>query len=183
MVIQMRNRNITIAIVLAIMLPLRPARADEPSREYQIKAAFIYNFVQFVEWPASAFESDTSAITIGVLGDNPFGDMLQRIVAGKTVRGRPLDVQYFSRLEDLGPCHVLFVNSYDQGLLAALHDKLKDKSVLTIGEDEQFLWTGGVIRFFSDDNKVRFEINPKAAERARLNISSKLLRLAKIFTN
>jgi hypothetical protein len=173
-----------LAMCIAGVVILMPAaKADEPSREYQIKAAFIYNFVQFVDWPSSAFESDTSVIAIGVLGANPFGDVLERTVAGKTVKGRSLVVHYFSRIDDVGQCQVLFVGSSDQGFLAALHDKLKDKSVLTIGEDEEFLWTGGVIRFFSDDNKIRFEINQKAAEQAQLKISSKLLRLAKIFTN
>lgn len=170
------------AIVLAILLLLQPVRADEPSREYQIKAAFIYNFIQFVEWPPAAFETDTSAISIDILGANPFGDMLERLAAGKTIKGRPLAVHYLSRVDDVGQCQVLFVNSSDQSLLSALHDKLKDKSVLTIGEDDRFLWTGGVIRFFSEDNKVRFEVNQQAAAEARLKISSKLLRLARIFT-
>jgi hypothetical protein len=161
---------------------MHPSRADEPSREYQIKAAFIYNFVQFVEWPASAFESDASPITIAILGSNPFGDELERVVQGKTVNGRSLAVRYFSRIEEVNQCQVLFVDSSDQSFLAALHDKLKDKNVLSIGEAEQFLWTGGVIRFYSEDNKVRFEVNQEAAEQARLKISSKLLRLSKIFT-
>ena len=78
-------------------------------------------------------------------------------------------------------CQVLFVNSSDESFLQALHEKLKDRSVLSIGESEQFPWTGGVIRFYDEDNKVRFEINQEAAEQARLKISSKLLQLAKIF--
>jgi YfiR/HmsC-like len=177
----MRGRKFRFVILFALLALVRPVRADEPSREYQIKAAFIYNFVQFVEWPASAFQSDSSPITIGILGDNPFGDVLEHVVQGKTVNGRSLVVRYFSRIEDAERCQVLFVNSADQGLLSALHDQLKDKSVLTIGEAEQFLWTGGVIRFYTEDNKVRFEINLEAAQQARLKISSKLLRLAKIF--
>lgn len=171
------------AICIAGMLTLMPAaRADEPSREYQIKAAFIYNFVQFVEWPQNAFASDSSPITIGVVGGNPFGDVLERAVAGKVIGGRSLAVQYFADARDLGPCQVLFVNSSDTGFMHAIHEKLKGKDVLSIGESDQFPWTGGIIRFYDEDNKVRFEINLDAATEAHLKISSKLLRLARIFT-
>ena len=179
---QMRSQKATIAIVFAVLALVLPARADEPSREYQIKAAFIYNFVQFIEWPSSAFQSDSSPITIGILGSNPFGDTLEHIVQGKVVNGRTLAVRYFSRIEDVNQCQVLFVDSSDQNFLKALNDQLKDKNVLSIGEAEQFLWTGGVIRFYEEDNRVRFEINLEAANLARLKISSKLLRLAKIFS-
>ncbi len=167
--------------MLAVTLMIRPVRADDSSREYQIKAAFIYNFIQFVEWPADAFQSDNTPITIGVLGTNPFGDALERAVGGKTIGGRSLRVVYFARVEDLGVCQILFVNASDPALLQATHDRIKDKSVLSIGECDQFPWSGGVIRFYDDDNKVRFEVNLEAAELARLKISSKLLRLAKIF--
>jgi hypothetical protein len=158
------------------------ARADEPSREYQVKAAFIYNFVQFVKWPKNAFSSDSDPITIGVVGGNPFGDALVRAVSGKVVGGRALVVRYFSDAHDLEACQVLFVNSSDEALMQAIHDKLKDKTMLSIGETDEFLSHGGIIRFYDQDNKVRFEINVDAAEAARLKISSKLLRLAKIFT-
>jgi hypothetical protein len=171
------------AICIASILTLLPtARADEPSREYQVKAAFIYNFVQFVEWPQTAFSSDSDPITIGVVGGNPFGDALERAVSGKVIGGRSLTVKYFADARDLGPCQVLFVNSSDADFMQAIHEKLKGKSVLSIGEPEQFPWTGGVIRFYEEDNRVRFEINLEAAEAARLKISSKLLRLAKIFS-
>jgi hypothetical protein len=176
----MRKKKVRFAIVFALLALVLPARADEPSRAYQVKAAFIYNFVQFVEWPASAFHSDSSPITIGILGDNLFGNALERAVQGKTVKGRSLAVRYFSRIDDLSPCQVLFVSSSDQNFLAALHDKLRDKNVLSIGESEQSIWAGGVIRFYDEDNKIRFEINLEAAGQARLKISSKLLRLAKI---
>ena len=180
--IQMRSQTTLLVIVFALLALVIPVRADEPSREYQIKAAFICNFVQFVDWPTSAFQSDSSPITIGILGGNPFGDVLEHVVQGKVVNGRALAVRYFSRIEDVNQCQVLFVNSSDQNFLKTLNDKLKQESVLSIGEAEQFLWTGGVIRFYEEDNKVRFEINLDAANLARLKISSKLLRLAKIFS-
>jgi hypothetical protein len=178
----MPSRKTISAMIVAVLVFVLPARADEPSREYQVKAAFIYNFVQFVDWPASAFAGDSSPITIGVLGANPFGDALDHVVEGKTAHGRTLAVRYFSRIEDLEKCQVLFVVSSDQNFLQTLHDKLKDQSVLTIGEADQFLPTGGIIRMSTEENKVRFEINVEAAEQAQLKISSKLLHLAKIYS-
>lgn len=178
----MRSREIISALIVPVLVLVLPARADEPSREYEVKAAFIYHFVQFVDWPASAFQSDTSPITIGVLGGNPFGDALEHAIEGKSVNGRSLAIRYFSRVEDVEKCQALFVNSSDPNVLETVQDKLKNQSVLTIGEADQFLSTGGIIRFYNEDNKVRFEINVAAAEHARLQISSKLLRLAKIFS-
>ena len=179
--IEIRSQRARIAIVFALLALALPARAEEPSREYQVKAAFIYNFVQFVEWPASAFQSDSSPITIGILGSNPFGDVLERIVEGKTIRGRPLAVRYWSTIEQVDQCQVIFVNSSDPAFLSELQAKLKGKNVLSIGEADQFLSNGGVIRLYDEDNKVRFEINVDAAEQQKLKLSSKLLRLAKIF--
>jgi hypothetical protein len=178
----MPSRKTIAAMIVAVLVFVLHARADEPSREYQVKAAFIYNFVQFVDWPASAFADDSSPLTIGVLGANPFGDALDHVVEGKTVNARTLAVRYFSRIEDVEKCQVLFVVSSDQNFLQRLHDKLKDQSVLTIGEADEFLPTGGIIRLYTEENKVRFEINVDAAEQAQLKISSKLLHLAKIYS-
>jgi hypothetical protein len=178
----MHSRKTIAAMIVAVLAITLPARADEPSREYQVKAAFIYNFVQFVDWPASAFADDSSPITVGVLGANPFGDALDHVADGKTAHGRTLAVRYFSRIEDVEKCQVLFVVSSDRDFLQTLHDKLKDQSVLTIGEADQFLQSGGIIRIYTEENKVRFEINVDAAEQAQLKISSKLLHLAKIFS-
>jgi hypothetical protein len=178
----MPSRKTIAAMIVAVLVFVLPARADEPSREYQVKAAFIYNFVQFVDWPASAVADDGSPFTIGVLGANPFGDALDRVVEGKTAHGHTLAVRYFSRIEDVEKCQALFVVSSDQDYLQTLHDKLKGQSVLTIGESDQFLPTGGIIRMYTEEHKVRFEINVDAAEQAELKISSKLLNLAKIFS-
>jgi hypothetical protein len=178
----MPSRKTIAAMIVAVLVFVLHARADEPSREYQVKAAFIYNFVQFVDWPASAFADDSSPLTIGVLGANPFGDALDHVVEGKTVNARTLAVRYFSRIEDVEKCQVLFVVSSDRDFLQTLHDKLKDQSVLTIGEADEFLPTGGIIRLYTEENKVRFEINVDAAEQAQLKISSKLLHLAKIYS-
>jgi hypothetical protein len=157
------------------------AFADGPSREYAVKAAFIFNFAQFVEWPADAFVDANSPIVIGIVGDDPFQGLLEKIVAGKFVGGRPFSIRHFSAGDDLQACHVLFVAPSESASTAEILRKVQGKCVLTIGETDQFPWAGGVIRFFLEDNKVHFEINQDAAESSRLKISSKLMKLARLF--
>jgi hypothetical protein len=146
--------------------------------EYEVKAAFVYNFAKFVEWPEAAFPGGSSPIVLCVVGEDPFGGILARTVVGKTVQGRALVVK---RLEGgtSFPCHVLFVSSSDSVFLASVLLKARGGSVLTIGEAEGFAQQGGMINFILSENKVRFEINRESAERAGLRISSKLLALAK----
>lgn len=169
-----------IAVAVVMAAAAAPARGA-PSREYQLKAAFLYNFVQFVEWPAAAFENEQSPYVIAVVGENPFDGAIEAAVNGKTINGRSLVVRYFPNVADLGPCHLLFVARSENGRLAELMEKLGGSAVLTVGESEQFPWAGGCIRFLNEDNKIRFEVNLEAAERARIRISAKLLKLAKIF--
>jgi len=155
--------------------------AGEVSREYQVKAAFLYNFVQFVDWPARAFASEQEPITIGIVGHDPFQGVLDQIVADKRVNGRELVVRRFQGAGDLGRCHLLFVGGAEAERAAAVIAKGRAMGALTVGEPEQFTRAGGVIRLFTEDNRVRFEVNLDAAEQAQLKISSKLLKLARIF--
>jgi len=181
----MRSRFSTIFIALCASLLMAtralPASSEGVDREYAVKAAFIYNFAQFVDWPADAFESEKAPIVIGILGTNPFDDSLEQAVQGKTVNGRAFKVEHFSTLDELRPCQILFVSSSQTPHLQELFEKLRGKPVLTIGESQEFPWAGGIIRFYLDESRVRFEVNPNAAETARLKISSKLLSLARIF--
>ncbi|HEV7301118.1 MAG TPA: YfiR family protein [Tepidisphaeraceae bacterium] len=166
-----------------LTVALRPGvlEAGEANREYALKAAFLYNFAQFVEWPAGAFESDTAPFVIGVYGDNPFQDALDRAVQGKTASGHPMVVHQFSTTAEVASAHMLFVSAAQGGALDELFAAIGDRPILTVGESNSFPWKGGVIRFYMEDGKVRFEINPEAAQRARLRISSKLMKLARIF--
>lgn len=169
-------------LTILILAMTTPVIGDETvSREYQVKAAMIFNFAQFVEWPADAFQSSDSPLVIAVVGTNPFGDVLERLVEGKTISGRAVGVKYFTSADRIGPCHVLFVPASLNRELSRIMRAIEGQPVLSIGETEEFPWAGGIIRFYTEDNKVRFEINPEAAERARLKISSKLLKLARIF--
>ena len=148
--------------------------------EYQIKAAFLYNFVKFIEWPASAFKGTHSDLYLCVLGDDPFGTALDRTISGKIVNGRTLAVKRSGRLQDLKDCHLMFLSSSERDRLTKILDVLAGSSVLTVGDTDQFALLGGMINLYVEESKVRFEINPHAAERSGLKISSKLLKLAKI---
>ena len=165
-------------VVLSLMLL---CGADAPSREYKVKAAFIYNFAQFVQWPDSSFVSSDAPITIGVIGSDPFNGALEQAVAGKRVGDRAVQIQHFDSLYQIAACHILFVSATDDETLGKITEKVRHQPVLTIGENESFPWAGGCIRFFTEDNKMRFEINLEAADTAKLKISSKLIRLGKIF--
>jgi hypothetical protein len=175
-------RQIFILLIAAsavLVAGVSPARADA-SREYQLKAAFLYNFAQFVEWPADAFASGDAPIVIGVLGDNPFGGALEQAVRGKSVNGRGIQIRYYPSIESIDRCHVLFVSSSQRFNTAAVLQKAGD-STLTVGDYDGFTRDGGLFRFLTEANKVRFEVNLDAAQRSRLKISSKLLKLAKIY--
>ena len=155
-----------------------------PSRtnvsEYQIKAAFVYNFAKFVEWPGDTASSGGPTLIIGVLGDDLFGETLNDTVRGKTVNGRGLAVRRFSSLRRLEACQILFLGTSVADHVPEILSRIQGTAVLTVGEGERFAQEGGMIGFMTEDNKVRFAINAQSAERAGLKISSKLLALARI---
>jgi hypothetical protein len=149
------------------------------SREYLVKAAFVYNFARFVEWPSEAFADHQGPITLAILGKDPFGDTLEAI-SGKPVKGRKLEIRRVDRIEDLERCHMLFVSGSEKENLSQIFVKVSPWPVLTVSDMEGFAQRGGIINFIKVEKKIRFEINVDAAERTSLNISSKLLKLAKI---
>ena len=151
------------------------AEAQQPS-EYQVKAAFLYNFANFVEWPEEAL-SDTTTLIIGVLGKDPFEAALTRFEKQK-VKGRSLRIVQSERLQDLPFCHMLFINSTEEKNLTQVFRYLEGKPTLTVGEVEQFARRGGIINFVIKDKKVRFEINRAKAVESGLKLSSKLLKPA-----
>ncbi|HLK47049.1 MAG TPA: YfiR family protein [Bryobacteraceae bacterium] len=152
--------------------------ADEPS-EYQVKAAFIYNFVKFVVWPAQTFKSPGDPLMICIVGNDPFNGALEEAVRGKSIDGHPLVVRVAAKIDSTCECQILFVSragvKRPQSVAAMF-----GSGVLIIGESPGFASKGGVINFKLQDGRVRFEINPEAAEREQLRISSKLLSLAEI---
>lgn len=154
------------------------AVATPVAKEYEVKAAFLYNFTKYVEWPKESFAGPDDPIVIGILGGNPFGEELENIVKGRTVNGRPVVVVNVRTVAELKRVSVLFVPAGQEVLLNGALKNFDDATVLTVGETERFAALGGAIVFKNVDDKVRFSINIAAAERARLKISSQLQKLA-----
>lgn len=154
--------------------------APEPAREYQIKAVFLFNFAQFVDWPPAAFPEPQTPLVIGVLGEDPFGASLDETVRGEKVGNRPLVVQRYREPQEIKTCHVLFISQSEAGRLEQILASLKGRNLLTVGDAGEFSQRGGMIRFVTENNKIRLRINVEAAKAAALTISSKLLRPAEI---
>ena len=150
------------------------------SKEYQIKATFIFNFAQFIDWPPAAFAETNAPFCIGILGDDPFGKYLDETVQGEKIDGHPLVVQRCHRVEEATNCQVLFISRSETKRLKDDLVRLKNQNVLTVGEAEGFCKDGGAIRFVTEQNKIHFRISPDAVKNASLTASSKLLRLAEI---
>ena len=151
-----------------------------PTPEYLIKAAYLYNFALFVEWPADAFKAANAPLVIGVVGADPFDVALDRTIQNKRINRRPLVVRRLQWGQDLKRCHILFVSSSESAKASDLATRLGGLPILIVGETPGFARRGGTINFTIDDNKVGFEVNVNAAKRSRLNISAKLLNLARI---
>ncbi len=171
-----------IASILLAMFSVSFTTAQPPaSREYQIKAIFLFNFTQFIEWPAAAFANPGSPLVIGILGENPFGSYLHDAITGEKVNGHPLIIQRFSSISQIQPCHILFINQTETNKFGQLETILKGQSVLTVSDAPDFMKRGGMVRFFTKSNKTQLQINLESIKAANLVVSSKLLRLAEIF--
>lgn len=157
------------------MLPAEPA--SPPPLEYQVKAAFLYQFIKFVEWPPQALSHNT--IIIGVLSDGPMASALASI-EGKEAKGRTVVVKRFKGLDDLEFSHILFISPGAAGHLREIRKRLGGSSTLEVSDVEGFARGGGMINFIMVEDKIHFEINVEAAEQAHLKISSQLLKLATI---
>lgn len=149
-------------------------------REFQVKAAFLFNFTQFVEWPPGALPEPGSSLVIGILGENPFDNYLQAVVSGEVVNGHPLAIQRYQNADEIKTCHILFINIHETSRLAEVLTELKGRSILTVSDASNFIRLGGMVTFITRDNKIRLRINPERAKDAGLKVSSKLLRVAEI---
>lgn len=158
-----------------------PAEPPIPSpSEYQLKAAVMYNFANFVVWPARCFPSAKSPFIIATVGEDPFKGVLEQTVRGKETDGHPFEIRHFKSLAEVRGCHMLFISSTERRKVAEIIEALGEAPVLTVGEMDRFLQTEGMINFLMEGNKVRFEINAEAARKAGLKVSSKLLYLARV---
>jgi hypothetical protein len=170
------GKQAAIALLVWLCLPPLARSVDElPPLEYRVKAAFLLNFTKFVEWPAAAFADDRAPFRICVLGEDPFGSVLDQMVKDEVMGGRRLMVQRISRPPEPKSCQVVFVSRQEKATPPAL-----GPGVLTVGEGEEFLREGGMIAFVIENRRVRFDISQKAAAGARLTISSRLLNVARL---
>lgn len=168
-------------LVWIVLSALATGAAEErPAREYQVKAAFLLNFVRFVEWPPEAFADPAAPLRIGVLGDDPFGVALDDTVRDETVRNRPLAVQRGRTIEELTGCHLVFVSRSEQGRAAEIIAHYARQAVLMVSDIEGFASRGGTIDFYLDGKRVRFSINQTGAQRQNLKLSAQLLSLGRI---
>lgn len=180
-----RLRGVALVGAFLLVAPALAWAAAEPAgvhrtEEYDLKAAFLFNFTRFVEWPAEAFVSESSPITIGILGRDPFGKHLDDMVEDETVHGRKLAVRRFASVEDLGPCQILFVCPEEAEHWDPIAAKIAKRGTLTVGDGNNFAAHAGMIGFEMVQNHLRLRINLAAARAAKLTISSQLLRQATI---
>jgi hypothetical protein len=167
--------------LLVLLTSLGTALAEETvSKEYQIKAAYLYNFAKFVEWPADSFANGDSPLVIGVFGQNPFGKELEAIAQAHQINGRPIVIRSITSAAGAAGVHLMFICATDDNQVAAILGSLKNTAILTVGESRKFMDAGGIIDFVREADKVRFEVSAMEAERHGLKISAQLLKLATV---
>lgn len=157
-----------------------PAQSAAPTKEYQVKAAFLFNFAQFVDWPPSAFAEDDAPLAICVLGDDPFGSYLDEIVRGEQVNFRRLTILRFRSPAEIKGCQVLFISRSESTKLDKDLASAKGMDALTVSDVDDFAARGGIIQLSTESGKIRLKINVNVAKASSLVISSKLLRSAEI---
>lgn len=172
------------ALILAALLSFAGAPVDwaqaVPPGEYQLKAAFLFNFAKFIDWPPASFANPQSPFTICILGADPFGRAMDDALQGKMIGDRPVAVERIRNLADARRCQIVFISSSEKRQLREILNGLRGTSALVVGETEGFAAAGGVIQFALEENRVHFLINTDAADRAGVKVSSKLLSLARV---
>lgn len=175
------KRWICLLFLLAPIIGLQPSRAQgKPPLEYQVKAAFLFNFTRFIHWPPSAYASADAHFVIGIIGNDPFGPYLDDLVNGEQVDGHRIVVRRYTDDGDLSNCQLLFIGMGDAGKLRSVLLAGAHPGMLTVGDANSFIPSGGMIRFFKDDNHIKIEIRLAAAKAAQLDISAKLLQVSKV---
>jgi hypothetical protein len=152
------------------------AQKSNPT-EYEVKAAYLYNFGRFVEWPAKVTAA-SEFFSICVLGDDPFGASFDATIAGESINGKKVVVARITKPQDAASCRILFISSSEESRLREILATLDKTSVLTVSDISQFTQRGGMIRFVTEANRVRFEVNLATAQHAGLTLSSQLLKVA-----
>jgi hypothetical protein len=169
--------RLAFAIAIAASAAVLAAQAQRRP-EYQVKAAYLYGFGKFVEWPAGALPSGGLAFVVCVLGDDPFGRELDEVTAGAVMKGKPVSIRRISRVDESGACHTLFISASEDVRIGAILETVGERPILTVSDAPQFAERGGMIGFALDGNRVRFTLNLPAAQDAGLVLNSELLRVA-----
>jgi hypothetical protein len=157
-----------------------PSAAAEPAKATQVEAAFVFNFTKFVEWPTSAFADDGAPLVIGILGDDPLTPVIEEMIQGEAAHGRPLRVQRANDAKELLGCHVVFIARSRSEHLAETLRTLSTRPILTVSDVDGFEQAGGMVQFYLEGTKLRFLIDPGAAQAAGLKVSAQLLTVGKV---
>lgn len=168
-------------IVLSFLMHLTNLHAQtNHAHEYQVKAVFLYNFTHFIDWPSAAFESQYAPFIIGVIGNDPFGPFIEATIEGERIGTHIIRSQRIQSLSEIKNCHILYIASKDPDEIKNILEAVKGKNILTVGDTPNFTRWGGMIRFFTEQGKIRLQINNTEARASGLKISSKLLRVAQV---
>jgi hypothetical protein len=178
-----RRSRWRMSLFQVLMCLLAVVAQAQSATEYQVKAAFLFNFARFVEWPADVFPSADSALQICVLGQDPFGRDFEQVIVDKTVNGHRIEIAHPDGAPQARACQILFIAGSEKAHLRDILQGLKGAGVLIVGDTPGFAALGGAINFVLDEGRVCFEINLKAAELAHLKISARLLTVAKVVLN
>ena len=176
------GRDLSACFVSALILLVwvtRAAQAQTQTEEYRVKAALLFHFAQLVDWPPSAFASNSSGINLCTVGQDPFKGELETTLDGKSVDMRPVHIVHLKDLHDVAGCHLLFIGSSEEKRVPSVLMELGKAPVMTGGESDGFLEQGGMVRLDLEEGKIRFAINLDASDQAGLKISSRMLLLAK----
>jgi hypothetical protein len=169
-----------ITLLLLLTLAWASPASAQPSKEFQLKAVFLYKFALYTEWPTAAFASTNSPLVIGILGSDPFGDYLDQTVRGEVVGGRRLIVQRFGSVGEIRACHILYIGPSERTHLGPILAGLRGKPMLTVTDIEGGALQGVMVRFLTERARIRFRINLEAAKAANLSLSAKLLQVAEV---
>lgn len=169
-----------LGMVVCLTTPPPVGGRDGRVPEHQLKAAFLFNFAKYVDWPTEAFPEATTPIRFGILGENPFEGALQRIIEAKTIGNRPLTLTRSRRIDELESCHLLYISRSEEERVDSLLNGLQGQPVLTVSDIDRFARSGGMIELFLQENRIAFKINRTPVEESNLKMSSRLLNLATI---
>jgi hypothetical protein len=171
--------KLTCCGLLLFILPVSYLHAqNKAASEYQVKAVFLFNFTQFIEWPAETFNSPDEPFVIGIIGENPFGTYINETVSGEKYGTHPIVIKNYKKREDIGNCQMLYITSDEQEEVKNILASISQKNILTVNDLPGFTKNGGMVQFYIENNKIRLRINVERSKAAGLNISSKLLSVA-----